>query len=245
MQKLVLAKFPRWMAPWKRGIKRIQGRNFFYALAEEAISKETSTFPFYSKLVFSQREKYDLTDLEVSALTGNLFGAGSDTSSSTLITFILACTAFPEVLPRAWEELDRVVGDQRVPDLDDEDDLPYVRAFVKEVFRWRPVAVLGGQPHAGIKDDIYNVSKRTTPEKWRDRMCVRELTSASRAILFQKIRGSKATSGASIATKKTSLTQTVSSPVDSLKTTLIIVPSRTKRGICHLDGEEEFVLAKL
>ena len=153
----VLAWFPNWMAPWKHGLggNKGRGRNFYYALAEEAVKKgEHETC--YAKKVWDEAPKYGLTNSEIASLTGNLFGAGSDTSSSTLITFVLACCAFPDVLPPAWEELDRVVGPYRSPSLDD--DLPYVRAFVKEVFRWRSVAIIGGQPHAPIQDDNYKVS---------------------------------------------------------------------------------------
>lgn len=110
------------------------------------------------KKIFQEAPNYDLKPEEIAALTANLFGAGSDTSSSTLVTFILACCAFPEVLPKAWEELDRVVGPSRSPSMDDEPNLPYIKAFVKEVFRWRSVAVIGGQPHAPIQDDMYKVS---------------------------------------------------------------------------------------
>ena len=39
---------------------------------------------------------------------------------------------------------DAVVGAARLPTFEDEAVLPYVRALVKEVLRWRPVAVLGG-----------------------------------------------------------------------------------------------------
>jgi cytochrome P450 len=108
--------------------------------------------------LFEEGPKYDLTDLELSTLAGSLFGAGSDTSSSTLISFILACCAFPESLPKAWEELDRVVGPDRTPSFEDELNLAYVKAFVKEVFRWRSVAILGGQPHAPIRDEEYKVT---------------------------------------------------------------------------------------
>ena len=51
---------------------------------------------------------------------------------------------FPEALKGAHEELDRVVGPDRLPTFDDEEKLPYIRAMVKETLRWRPVAVLGG-----------------------------------------------------------------------------------------------------
>ncbi|KIW10511.1 hypothetical protein PV08_11475 [Exophiala spinifera] len=149
-----LARFPNWMAPWKHGLgSRGRGRNFYYALADEAANKENHG-NCYAKKIFDEAPKYGLNDLEIASLNGNLFGAGSDTSSSTLVTFVLACCAFPEALPKAWEELDRVVGAYRSPGLDD--DLPYVRAFTKEVFRWRSVAIIGGQPHAPIQDDVYN-----------------------------------------------------------------------------------------
>lgn len=106
-------------------------------------------------MIFAEAPKYELEPEEISGLVGNIFGAGSDTSSSTLITFVLACCAFPDALPPAWDELDRVVGSHRSPSFDDEPHLPYVKAFVKEVFRWRSVAIIGGQPHAPVQDDVY------------------------------------------------------------------------------------------
>lgn len=137
-------------------MRRIQGRNFFYALAEEAANSPEEN-ECYSKKLFQEAPKYNLSELELSSLASALFGAGSDTSSSTLISFVLACCAFPEALPKAWEELDRVVGPHRSPTFEDEPDLVYVKAFVKEVLRWRSVAILGGQPHAPIQDEKYKV----------------------------------------------------------------------------------------
>ncbi|KAF2005631.1 cytochrome P450 [Amniculicola lignicola CBS 123094] len=155
----ILAKVPTEYAPWKYGLgskrKSHRGHDFYYSLAQEA--NENPDHPdCYSKLLFQEQSKYNLTIKEIAGLAGNLFGAGSDTSSSTLITAILAMRAFPETLIPAWEELDRVVGHGRSPAFDDDKDLPYMRAFVKEVFRWRSVAIIGGQPHAPIQDDYYN-----------------------------------------------------------------------------------------
>jgi cytochrome P450 len=120
----------------------------------------------FSAHIWNIRDEYGLTDREVAFNTGSLFGAGSDTSAASLQSFILAMTAFgKEVLPKAWEELDRVIGSDRPPTWTDEQNLPYIRAIVKETLRWRPVAVLGGQPHASIKDDTYNgyfIPKGTT-----------------------------------------------------------------------------------
>ena len=54
----------------------------------------------------------------------------------------------------AQEELDRVVGKHRLPDFSDYDQLPYVRAIVKEVLRWHVVSPLG-LPHVSLEDDVY------------------------------------------------------------------------------------------
>ena len=72
-----------------------------------------------------------------------------------MLSAILACLAFPAAMNSAQDELDQVVGQNRPPTLADMANLPYCRAFVKEVLRWRPVAVLGGLPHAPTKDDYY------------------------------------------------------------------------------------------
>ncbi|KAJ5526296.1 hypothetical protein N7494_012946 [Penicillium frequentans] len=158
-----LARFPNWMAPWKHGLGQGQGRGrpFFYALAEEAATNKNSG-QCYAKKLFDEAPKHSLSKMEISSLAGNLFGAGSDTSSSTLVTFVLACCAFPNALTKAREELDRIVGPHRSPTFQDEADLPYVKALMKEVLRWRSVAIIGGQPHAPIKDDHYKVLKQTT-----------------------------------------------------------------------------------
>ena len=41
--------------------------------------------------------------------------------------------AHPEVQEKAREELDRVVGRERFPEAEDEPNLPYIRAIIKEV----------------------------------------------------------------------------------------------------------------
>jgi cytochrome P450 len=48
-----------------------------------------------------------------------------------------------------------VVGPDRLPTFEDLPSLGYIRAIVSETLRWRPVAVLGGTPHATTADDVY------------------------------------------------------------------------------------------
>jgi cytochrome P450 len=59
-------------------------------------------------------------------------------------------------MQKAQAELDHIVGPNRSPHLDDSSKLPYINAFVKEVLRWRSVAIIGGQPHSPTQDDTYN-----------------------------------------------------------------------------------------
>ncbi|THU76327.1 cytochrome P450 [Dendrothele bispora CBS 962.96] len=90
--------------------------------------------------------------------------AGSDTTVSLVMSSILALSHHPEVLEKAHEELDRVIGTSRLPELHDRDKLPYLQAFIKEVERMYPVAPLS-VAHRVISDDIYDgyfISKGTT-----------------------------------------------------------------------------------
>lgn len=48
-----------------------------------------------------------------------------------------------------------MAGQNRLPTFDDLPNLEYVRAIASETLRWRPVAVLGGTPHASTEDDTY------------------------------------------------------------------------------------------
>jgi cytochrome P450 len=85
---------------------------------------------------------------------GAVYEAASDTTASTLVGFLQAMVLFPEAQRKAQEEIDRVCGD-RMPELEDEPNMQYVRGTVKESLRWMPTAVLG-MPHAVTEDDEYN-----------------------------------------------------------------------------------------
>ncbi|KAJ3512409.1 hypothetical protein NLJ89_g3543 [Agrocybe chaxingu] len=88
-------------------------------------------------------------------VAGIIFIGGSGTMGSALHTFFLAMTLFSDTQAKAQEELDRVVGQDRLPSFDDEPNLPYLSALIKEVIRWRAVGPLG-LPHVLEKDDVYN-----------------------------------------------------------------------------------------
>lgn len=57
-------------------------------------------------------------------------------SRGVLFTFMLAMTRNTDVLKKAQEEVDRVVGNERLPDFNDRESLPYINALLEEVYRW-------------------------------------------------------------------------------------------------------------
>lgn len=104
----------------------------------------------------NQKEKVTFSELDVAYTVASPFGAGIETTAGTLATFMLAMLHNPHVAKKAQVELDHVIGQDRVPSFSDKASLPFVQAIVDESLRWRPVAVLGGTPHAVIEDDEYN-----------------------------------------------------------------------------------------
>ena len=57
--------------------------------------------------------------------------------------FMLAMIAYPEVQKKCQEELDRVIGRSRMPTFMDRERLPYIRATLRELFRWRTAGPIG------------------------------------------------------------------------------------------------------
>ena len=74
-------------------------------------------------------------------------------SALTIIFFVLAL--HPIVQKRAQEDIDKVVGSDRLPSLADRPSLPYLDAVLREILRWRPV-VPQSLPRATLADDVYN-----------------------------------------------------------------------------------------
>jgi len=97
--------------------------------------------------ILDQNEKNGLTNHNVMLLAGVTIKGGSDTSASTLSSWVQAMVLYPEVQKKAQAEIDSVVGEKRLPTWSDHDNMPYVATLVKEAMRWRPTAPLGF-PHA-------------------------------------------------------------------------------------------------
>jgi len=108
----------------------------------------------------------ELEDLKPSGLDRNkaeeviagalatMHSAGLDTTAGVMKIFFVAMLLYPDIQKRAQEELDSVIGRDRLPTFKDRPRLPFVDAVVKEVLRWCPIAPVG-VPHAVTQDDVY------------------------------------------------------------------------------------------
>ncbi|KAM5346071.1 hypothetical protein ACJ41O_009076 [Fusarium nematophilum] len=100
-------------------------------------------------------EKSGISEEQAAYAAGGLVEAGSESTSTVINAWIRVCQIYPNVVTAAQEELDRVVGSERMPTYADEDNLPYIRAMVKETLRFWPITK-PGMNHASTEDDWYN-----------------------------------------------------------------------------------------
>ncbi|VDC06014.1 unnamed protein product [Peniophora sp. CBMAI 1063] len=98
-----------------------------------------------------------LTQTELSYFVAAPFGAGLHTTAGSIQYAIFAALLYPESARKAQQELDEVIGKDRLPTFADLGSLPYVCAWIKEVERWRPIAPLA-VPHATSRDDVFEGS---------------------------------------------------------------------------------------
>jgi len=155
----LLRSLPEFMLPTQKKAKELHKKEKALYLqhwlkAKAEVAAGTITRCFCEDLVNAQKaEGFD--DEQAAYISGTLLEAGSDTTSSTLYAFVQAMILYPEVQRKAQELIDRVIGDDRLPTMEDEQDLQYVRAIIKETLRWMPTTIMGAVPHATTQDDYY------------------------------------------------------------------------------------------
>ncbi|XP_053380026.1 cytochrome P450 1A1-like [Mercenaria mercenaria] len=87
-----------------------------------------------------------LTDETIKAKILELFIAGITTTCSTLSNLFLCLMNHPNYQRKAQEELNRVVGNERLPTIDDRRNCPFMEALVMETLRYITPSPFGG-PH--------------------------------------------------------------------------------------------------
>uniref|UniRef100_A0A0W0F0L2 Cytochrome P450 n=1 Tax=Moniliophthora roreri TaxID=221103 RepID=A0A0W0F0L2_MONRR len=100
----------------------------------------------------------------IKRVAATAYGAGAETTASLLETFFLAMTLHPTVQKKAQQEIESVLGKNRLPTFEDRVNLPYVEVVYRETLRWSPIVPLA-IPHCTVADDVvdgYFLPKGTT-----------------------------------------------------------------------------------
>ncbi|XP_051735258.1 steroid 17-alpha-hydroxylase/17,20 lyase isoform X3 [Ctenopharyngodon idella] len=93
----------------------------------------------------------DITEDHVLMTAAEAFGAGVETTSTTLLWTIAFLLHHPQVQDRVQAELDECLGRDRPPSLSDRSRLPFLDAVLCEVMRIRPVSPIL-IPHVAMQD---------------------------------------------------------------------------------------------
>jgi cytochrome P450 len=144
-----LANLPTILSPWKmkENSRHDAERAFFLQLQNEVrvLMAKKRAPPSFMKTFLEMKEQYGFEeDIEGAYLLGQLAIMGSPTIGSLMQNFILAMVQYPQWQTAIQEELDRVVGPDRLPAFEDSPNLPLLRAAIRETLRWRPTVPTGG-----------------------------------------------------------------------------------------------------
>ncbi|KAH0712132.1 hypothetical protein KY289_008091 [Solanum tuberosum] len=105
-----------------------------------------------------------LTSDRLMGLIHDLVSGATDTSAATIEWAFQELLRKPNIIDKAQQELDRVIGKERWVEEDDFSELPYIDVIIKETFRLHPLAALL-PPHYSIEDcnvACYDKPKGTT-----------------------------------------------------------------------------------
>ncbi|KAG8455221.1 hypothetical protein GDO86_001421 [Hymenochirus boettgeri] len=88
-------------------------------------------------------------------LVKDLFGAGTETTATTLQWALLYMVAYPDIQKKVQEELDTVLQGSQLICYEDRKRLPYTNAVIHEVHRYANISALG-VPRSAIKQFTLN-----------------------------------------------------------------------------------------
>ncbi|XP_041646822.1 cytochrome P450 2J4-like [Cheilinus undulatus] len=102
-----------------------------------------------------QESGFDIENLCFCTL--DLFGAGTETTATTLHWGLLYMIYYPQIQEKVQAEIDAIIGPSRVPSLSDRENMPYTNAVIHEIQRMGNIVPL---------NVVRMASKDTTLDKY-------------------------------------------------------------------------------
>ncbi|KAF5010770.1 hypothetical protein FDECE_3067 [Fusarium decemcellulare] len=154
-----LRSLPAWLVPSHKIVERLR-KNVYDNIwevrkrVEIPIQNGKASESTYRQFL-EHRNDYEVTDEEAGYAFDSLIGGGTRSPHNALLTFLYLMMKYPEWQKKLQEQVDTVVGPDRLPCFADIPKLPVVRAIVKEGIRYRSVVAELGIPHRLEQDDVY------------------------------------------------------------------------------------------
>ncbi|CCL99952.1 uncharacterized protein FIBRA_01977 [Fibroporia radiculosa] len=128
-----------------------------YERVQRALAAGSTQPSFLSELLDEYSKKGSITledEYNLKGAAAMVYIAGTDTTISVMMSFVLAMVLYPDVYRKAQAEISRVVEQSRLPVFEDRSSMPYLECVLKEVYRWGcplPFVI----PHRLLEDDEY------------------------------------------------------------------------------------------
>ncbi|KIM42017.1 hypothetical protein M413DRAFT_410611 [Hebeloma cylindrosporum] len=174
-----LAKIPLWL-PWTdsqrhlKEVARLSGLllNAPLEVVKQPVDEGTAQPSVLTQFFEKKDDSIEAKDREsaLAKVANTIYSGASNTIILSTTSFIYLMAVNPEIQCIAQREIDRVIGENRLPTFDDRALLPYIEAIYRELLRFAPPAPLC-IPHSTTEDDHYKgyfIPKGTTvyPNIW-------------------------------------------------------------------------------
>ncbi|KAL5637726.1 hypothetical protein ACGC1H_002106 [Rhizoctonia solani] len=134
--------------------RRLEFANVPFDTVMDRMRRNEIVRPSFTSQLLEQKGGVNASEEDVDLIKWSaaaLFGGGTATTVSILATLIFCLALHPEITKKAQEEIDRVIGRDRLPTVQDRGSLPYVEAVLQEAMRYYPVVPLC-IPHSTEQD---------------------------------------------------------------------------------------------
>ncbi|KAG8796352.1 hypothetical protein FRC12_000069 [Ceratobasidium sp. 428] len=134
--------------------RRLEYANVPFDTVMDVIRRNGVVRPSFTSQLLDQKGGLRASDEDVDLIkwsAASLFGGGTATTVSVLSTLVFLLALYPDEAKKGQDEIDRVIGRDRLPTVHDRGSLPYVEAILQEAMRYYPVVPLS-IPHSTEED---------------------------------------------------------------------------------------------